>query len=129
MLKHTNKMKSITFNPDYVLKPDEGRTLIMASLVGRELFKGINDSFTNIIHPIYAMILSYMDGRELEECVCDAAKNLCVHKELIEKFVNSLIDNPNRVYLQGKDGVSAFPPFTILTQENKVIKKIFSRII
>ena len=48
-------MRYITFNQNYVLKPDEGRTLILASLVGRNLFAEQGDSFTNIIHPIYAI--------------------------------------------------------------------------
>ena len=44
-------MKYILFNENLVLKPDEGRTLILASLVGRNLLIGQDDSFTDIIHP------------------------------------------------------------------------------
>lgn len=62
-------MKYILFNENLVLKPDEGRTLILASLVGRNLLIGQDDSFTDIIHPIYAMILCFVDGREINECV------------------------------------------------------------
>lgn len=79
-------MKYITFNPYYVLKPDDGRTLIMAKLLGRNLLKGVDDSFTNVIHPIYAMILSYIDGREYNDCINNAANDLEVPKELVEGF-------------------------------------------
>ncbi len=58
-------MHYISLNPRYVLKPDSGSTLILASLVGRNQLEGIEDSFTNIIHPIYAMILSFVDGEML----------------------------------------------------------------
>ena len=57
-------MAYISFNPAYALKPDTGRTLILASLVGRRTLGDMDDSFTNIIHPIYAMILSHIDGRD-----------------------------------------------------------------
>lgn len=107
--------KYITFNPDYVLKPDDGRTLIMASLVGRNLLKGVEDTFTNIIHPIYAMILSFVNGREYHECVADASNELGVSEDLVERFIESLKDNPNQVYLKSKDGVSVFPPRTIVS--------------
>lgn len=69
-------MRYITFNQNYVLKPDEGRTLILASLVGRNLFAEQGDSFTNIIHPIYAMILCFIDGKAMDDCVNAAASYL-----------------------------------------------------
>lgn len=108
-------MKYITFNPYYVLKPDDGRTLIMAKLLGRNLLKGVDDSFTNVIHPIYAMILSYIDGREYNDCINDAANDLEVPKELVEGFVTSLLDKPNRVLLKSQNMPSAFPPQTIIS--------------
>ena len=65
-------MEYIAFNPLYTLKPDEGRTLVMARLMGRNMLDGIEDSFTNAIHPIYAMILSFVDGREKRHCISNA---------------------------------------------------------
>ena len=107
--------KYILFNPNYVLKPDVGRTLIMASLVGRNRVKGIEDSFSNIIHPIYAMILSFIDGREYNECINEAAGALGVTKDLIENFVLKLLENTEQVFLKSGDTLSAFPPHTIIT--------------
>lgn len=105
----------ITLNPNYVLKPDQGRALIMAALVGRNRLKGINDSFTNILHPIYAMILCFIDGREYNECIAEAAEELGVSKDLIDGFVQKVLDNPEQVYLKSGDKLSAFPPNTIIT--------------
>ncbi len=105
----------ITLNPNYVLKPDDGRVLVMASLVGRNRLKGIDDSFTNVIHPIYAMILSFIDGREYNECVNEAAKMLDVPTDLIEGFIQKLLNNQEQVSLKSKDKFSAFPPNTIIT--------------
>lgn len=109
-------MKFILFNPNYVLKPDSGRTLVLASLVGRNLTAGFEDTFTNIIHPIYAMILSFMDGRNFDDCVADASESLGVSTDLVENFVNTLLDNPNQVLLKSENGSSAFPPYTIVSQ-------------
>ena len=66
-------MNNITFNPKYTLKPDYGCTLIMASLVGRNELIGIEDSFTTVIHPIYAMILCFINGRDSSKCNASCA--------------------------------------------------------
>lgn len=123
-------MRFITFNPYYVLKPDEGRALIMAKLIGRNLLKGVDDSFTNVIHPIYAMILSYLDGRAYDDCINDAATDLGVSQELIEGFVTSLLDKNDKVYIKSGELSSAFPPKTIIslpayTNNKRYLAKMF----
>ncbi len=105
----------ISFNPLYTLEPDDGRALILARLVGRNLLKDIDDSFTNAVHPIYAMILSFADGGEKNQCINAAACYLGVEPKLVADFIESLIDNPNQVYLKSKDGISSFPPHTIVS--------------
>ena len=115
----------ISFNNKYVLKPDSGRTLILSSMVGRNLNPSMEDSFTNVIHPIYAMILSFIDGRDLKACVNDAAEYLAVSPELVSTFIKKLIDNPNRVVFRCKEGVSAFPPFTIISTQQEISIKYF----
>lgn len=116
-------MKYIIFNPEYTLKPDDGRALIMASIPGRDMLKDINDSFTNVIHPIYAMILTFVNGRSYEVCINNAAITLGVSEELIKNFIDSLTDNPNRVFFKCKDGVSAFPPNTILSRKEECLSE------
>lgn len=110
-------MGNIIFNPAYTLKPDEGKALIMASLVGRNLVEGVEDSFTNIIHPIYAMILSFIDGRQQEECTREAASELGVEYDLVDNFVKKLLDNPNHIQLKSQGKISSFPPQTIISTD------------
>ena len=69
------------------------------------------------------MILSFIDGRDSKLCIEDASKTLSVPCDLIERFVKRLLDNPNSVVSKGKDGVSAFPPYTIITQNDGTINK------
>lgn len=115
-------MQHIIFNPDYVLKPDDGKALIMAALVGRNSQKGITDSFTNIIHPIYAMILSFIDGQDHDECIRRAATELDVPSDLVSNFVDSITNNPEQVYYKNSDGFSVFPPNTIIAIDTTEIK-------
>ena len=119
-------MKYISFNSEYALKPDDGRTLIMPSSTGRNSLKGVSDSFTNVIHPIYAMILCFINGRSYEVCINEASASLDVPQKLIKNFIDSLIDNPNNVFLKSKDGISVFPPYTILTIEEEAISERYT---
>ena len=113
-----NDIEYISFNPLYTLKPDDGRALILARWVGRNLLDDIDDSFTNAVHPIYAMILSFVDGSEKSECIKAAADYLGVDQKLVADFIESLIDNPNQVYLKSKEGISSFPPHTIVSSNS-----------
>ena len=119
-------VKYIILNPNYALKPDEGRALIMASLVGRNRLKGIDDAFTNIIHPIYAMILCFIDGREYHECIDEAADALGVPKELIEGFIQKILNAPDQTYLKSGDSISAFPPNTIISLPSRSLSKRYN---
>lgn len=51
---------NISFNPEYHLKPDEGRVLLMPSEMFRSLQDGSDNSYESVIHPIYAMILAFL---------------------------------------------------------------------
>lgn len=110
----------IAFNKYYALKPDKGKTLVLSSFPGRNMVDGVDDSFTNIIHPIFAMILSFIDNRDDEICIEDAATALDVSKDLIKSFIDKLIDNPNTILIKNKEGVSAFPPYTIVSADNGI---------
>ncbi len=112
-------MDYLIFNPNYILKPDDGKTLILSALVGRNSEKGITDSFTNVIHPIYAMILSFIDGREREVCINQAASALDVPTELVSNFVDKVTNNQEQIYLKSGDGISSFPPNTIISIESE----------
>lgn len=88
----------------------------MEALVGRNHIIGLEDSFTKAIHPIFAMLLSFVDGRDMHECSADAAKALNVPTAKIENFFCSLLDKSENVFIKSKDGISSFPPFTIISQ-------------
>ena len=100
------------------MKPDNGKALILSALVGRKTQPGLDNSFTNIIHPIYAMILSFIDGQEHDECIRRASTELDVPVDLVSNFVDSVTDNPEQIYYKSAEGVSAFPPNTIISADS-----------
>lgn len=111
----------ISFNPQYVLKPDDGRTLVMAAQTGRNTLSYVSESFETCIHPLHALILCFMDGREKETCIASASSYLHISTETINRLVTKLVDNPNFVRMKTKDGLSTFPPYTLrsLPEENR----------
>lgn len=118
-------MDAIIFNPQYVLKPDSGRTLILAAEVGRDSLKNMNENFETFIHPVYAMILSFIDGRGSQTCINTASQYLHVSPSKIEKFVNKLLDNPKYVKIETTTGASIFPPHTIIKSSGVIRNRRF----
>lgn len=110
----------ISFNPDYVLKPDEGRALIMSAVIGRQSYAYMDDSTSTFIHPIFAIILCFFNGDKREKCIENASLYLHVSKEKIDSFCNQLTDNPNFVNIKSKHGTSTFPPYTLVSKNNFV---------
>lgn len=106
----------ISFNPNYVLKPDDGRALIMSALVGRQSYAYMDDSTSTFIHPIFAIILCFFNGERKEQCIENAALYLHVSTEKIDNFCNELTDNANFVYIKSRYGISTFPPYTLVSK-------------
>ncbi|GHT27073.1 hypothetical protein FACS189432_02800 [Bacteroidia bacterium] len=102
----------IIFNPDYFLKPDSGRALIMAKHLGRKIL--ISDGFETFIHPIHAIILCFMNGNRGNVSIKKVADYLKISKEFVENFVNKLLYNENFVKIYSKEGISTFPPQTLI---------------
>lgn len=120
-------MKYLLFNPNYVLKPDDGKALLMVRYLGRNLVEGIDDSSTFLLHPIHAMILSFMDGREDDLCIHDAAECLDVPVQLVKDFVDKLTDNPNEVLVEISETTgSHFFPKTIISCEEETLNKRYT---
>lgn len=115
----------ISFNEQYVLKPDDGRALIMAAQTGRSTLTHVNDTFETYIHPLYAIILCFMDGRKKEECITSASSYLHISSGMIEGLINKLTDNTNFVKIKTKDGLSTFPPHTLRSLAKKNVSPRF----
>lgn len=120
-------MKYLLFNPNYTIKPDKGKALLMLRYLGRNLIEDIDDSTVNLIHPIYAMILSFMNGKEYEVCVRNASNFLNISYNLVAEFINDLVDNKNCVFVKSKEnGNSMFFPNTIISLDEEMLQERFN---
>lgn len=100
----------ISFNPLYYIKPDKGRAIIMAAQLGRNTELHINETFETIIHPLHAMILSFFDGRELEDVIHDIQINIRIEEGLLKHFVRDLLNCKTYLRVKCNGGFSVFPP-------------------
>lgn len=106
---------NIIFNPQYILKPDEGRALLLPKEGTRvSLIPAIH--FDAYIHPVHAMILTFMDGRDISECIQDAANYLSINEHKVSTFVHRLLDYDQFSGIEiTKDNLITFPPNTIIS--------------
>lgn len=106
---------NILFNPDYVLKPDLGRTLLLPFDTTRTEIN-VFDSF---IHPIHAIILSFVKGDSIEETIDNASNYLNVDNTYIENFITPLINNKKEKYTKIGNKLISFPSNTIISSTKK----------
>ncbi|MCI1648722.1 MAG: radical SAM protein [Bacteroides sp.] len=107
---------NLLFNPEYFLKPDNGKALLLT----RDTFRSKNgEKLESVIHPIHAMILSFCNGEDEDLCIDDASKYLKVDREKVAKFVRSLAENKVPVHVLYKGKKIYFPQNTLLNSTQK----------
>ena len=101
---------------NYTLKSDKGRVIILARYFGRDnrMPDGVRSSFETLIHPLYAQILSFFEGDELEISIKKASDALRIDPDLIKNFICKIYNNDKFLSVRSKDGVSVFPPFCLI---------------
>ncbi|MDP4202024.1 MAG: radical SAM protein [Bacteroidota bacterium] len=104
---------NIILNPKYILKPDEGRVLLLAKDTLR-FDDDIDNSLSYIVHPIHAIILSFFTGEEYFDSVKKAADFLKIRSSLIEKFTTKLINNETQVGVEFNGLILTFPENTLI---------------
>lgn len=119
-------MRNLYFNPQYYLKPDKGRVLILSSQVGREHLSPIGDNFETVIHPIHAMILSFFYGRDESVAYEEIVSTLGIDRKKVENFVRVLTNNTKYIRIKCNGGTSIFPPFTMVYLDAGSIGKRFN---
>lgn len=113
-------MKCISLNPVYVLKPDNGRAL----LILKEMIR-YNDLVKNgtefILHPIHAAILNCINGDDYNVVIDKIVSLFHIDRKLVENFIDQLIDNNNYVEFRGKELPPSYrlPPQVIISSDFK----------
>jgi hypothetical protein len=80
-------MKKYILNPRYVLRNEKHKALILMKPDYSEA------PFIHVIHPIYAMMLTFFNGIEIENAINQISKYFQLPYEKVKKIVNSLVEN------------------------------------
>ena len=114
-------MNYISLNPEYVLKPDKGRALILTKDVLRTELPVVE----SVIHPIHAMILSFFDGtKTIEETVSQIITKLEIEKELIIRFITPIIENDHTIGVNiTENDIIVFPIKTLIYSDMPILRE------
>lgn len=114
---------NIILNPFYILRPDQGRVLLIEKESVRIDPNRGDEGYNSFIHPVFAIILNCMDGSDINQSILEAAEILNLNKELVFNFVYKLINNDERLQLE-YDGVKyVFPKRCFITSQDKIVKR------
>lgn len=92
-------MKKYIVNPNYILRPEEHKTYVMADPNGRA------QSLISVIHPVYAMMLSFFNNTDFDEAVSQISSFFSVSEDKVKLQLSTLIENSDYV----TNGSSVFP--------------------
>lgn len=111
---------NIMFNPEYMVKPDKGRALLMPTCYGRTNGKVQNGS-EFVIHPVHAFILNALCGGNMEQTINCIASDLQAGSCSVRKFVSSLLDKNamTRIKDRTSGNTYVFPPNTIISVDEQ----------
>lgn len=117
-------MNYISLNPEYILKKDEGRALIIT----KDVLRTTEPVVESVIHPIHAMILSFFDGRtNLEDAIKGACKALDIEASFITNFVNKLTENEHSVGVEITDtDLLLFPRKTLVKHQEPFERETYA---
>ena len=97
-------MKYVALNPEYVLKNDFGRVLIMT----KDPLRTLEPVIESTIHPIHAMILSFFTGKtSFSDAVNEASIFLQTDKDIISSFCTKILENTQNIGVKIDSLISA----------------------
>ena len=87
----------VLFNPIYRLKVDKGKVFIFhrGGIVRAE--DQHDEGFCGAIHPLYAIILSFLNGKEIDDTIESIRKFIPMDAKELFQFITSLLDSESKV--------------------------------
>lgn len=110
----------IYLNPSYALKKEHDCVLLLGKSGIYSLATDANLSFTGVIHPLHAIILSFIKGDEENNTVKKISQFLKVDETLVKKFIHKLLDNPLDIGFNYNGYTIGFPKNLITSIEPKI---------
>ncbi|MCC8188024.1 MAG: radical SAM protein [Bacteroides sp.] len=116
-------MEYIIFNPEYVLKPDLDRVLLLT----KDPLRTTQTYVESVLHPIHAQILSFFTGKlNKQDAINQAAHFLKVEERDIRTFVEKIIDNEKNVVVDyDEPKILVFPEKTLISSTYPVDREMY----
>lgn len=110
---------NVLFNPIYRLKADKGKVFIFhrGGIVCAE--DQHDEGFCGAIHPLYAIILSFLNGEEIDDAIEKIRKFIPMDAKELFKFIISLLDSEYPKEIIYKNYIIVFPSKLIITSDKK----------
>lgn len=105
--------KQYIFNPRYILRNELDKVIILMKP------DPVIPSSICVLHPIYAMILCFVDGCTIKEASMKASEYLGISKQNITEILKPLINNEG--VIEGYESV--FPENTLIEYQNEMKKR------
>ena len=105
------------FNHYYRLRHDHSRTLLFASSY-QDAIVNVDKDWVDIIHPIYAMVLSFFSRPILlDEVEKRIATFFSIHIDVAHSLLTQIIDKDEHFHIVYKGYENRFPPNIIVSEE------------
>lgn len=107
----------VLFNPIYRLKVDKGKVLIFhrGGIVRAE--DQHDEGFCGAIHPLHAIILSFLNGKEIDEAIEGIRQFIPMDAKELHHFIISLLDNEYPKVIRYKNYSIVFPSHLIIISD------------
>lgn len=109
LIQMMENKNGIVLNPKYTMKPEKGWVLLLNSDAA-----DFSININRVIHPIHAMIFCFADGSALPTVIRNAAAYLEIGENIIEYFLERLIENEQEIHTVIEDVKIYFPPHTLV---------------
>ena len=110
------------FNPDYHLKYNKDNFLLLTySLFFSPKYNG-ETKFESKIPQLFAVLLSYFDGQNLDSIYDKIEKDCKIQREKVEPLLSQLINNDERVFLKIEKEGYVFPKNCIIKRNKPIIE-------
>lgn len=107
----------VLFNPIYRLKVDKGKVLIFhrGGIVSAE--DQHDEGFCGAIHPLHAIILSFLNGKEIDEAIEGIRQFIPMDAKELHHFIISLLDSEYPKVIRYKNYSIVFPSHLIIISD------------
>ncbi len=114
------KNENLIFNPEYKLKHDKDKVLLVTKEPNSDMKYGTEEEFMGVIHPIHAMMLSFFNGKKFNEIIDEIHLYFNIEKSIIENTFEKLVNNEDSVEINFLSKIIHFPKNVIISKIDEI---------